>query len=195
MMPFRWCVLLCMQSTAKRTHTHSHSHILCCVHMITRASSTPSIDILCRLWWCGLHGCTHQKQHISIAPVIESKNEQNCSLIHMMKYNPLDGNCICLVLTFFVHTCMQRVLAAWIAFNVCLFSFAISMYDSVCVSGSEYRVHKFVLNLLSGWQRRLCNHQPAAAFDAWVLRFNIGSRTAPVEATPETTTIFFNQII
>lgn len=136
------------------------------------------------VWIARLH--SQRRTHISNAQVIKSKNEQNCSLIHMMKYNPLDGNCICFDLTFFVHTCM-RMLAAWIAFHVCLSHFW-SPLSSPSPAGCIC-VHKYVLNLLSGWQRRLRNHQSAAALDVWVLRFTIGSSNASNNNN------VFNQII
>lgn len=65
------------------------------------------------VWIARLH--SQRRTHISNAQVIKSKNEQNCSLIHMMKYNPLDGNCICFDLTFFrthMHAnacCLNRI--------------------------------------------------------------------------------------
>lgn len=96
---------------------------------------------------------THTKAHTGIPNirVITTKNEQNSSLIHMTKYNPFDGNCIRFVLTYFSYTCMY-IFAAWIAFHVCFFL--------ILRLRLRWYVHKYVLNLLSGWQRRwLCNHQ------------------------------------
>lgn len=124
----------------------------------------------------------HSQRHtFANAQVIKSKNEQNCSLIHMMKYNPLDGNCICFVLTFvYTHAC---------AHSCCLHrTFHVCLFRSPSPSPTEC-VHKYVLNLLSGWQRRLRNHQSAAALDVWVLRFNIGS------SSTSNNNNFFNQII
>lgn len=114
------------------------------------------------VWIARLH--SQRRTHISNAQVIKSKNEQNCSLIHMMKYNPLDGNCICFVLTFFVHTCM-RMLAAWIAFHVCLSHFwspssspspavhvCMNMYWTCWVDGNDgYVIISQQLHLMFGF--------------------------------------------
>lgn len=142
--PFRWCVFLCMHSTALA--------VLCtCDYTCVVDLFNWYIMQIVMVWIARLHSQRHT--HTSNAQVIKSKNEQNCSLIHMMEYNPLDGNCIWFVLTFFVYTytCMRILAAVRIAFHVCL-------SPSASPSAAVY-VHNYVLNLLSGWQRRLCNHQ------------------------------------
>lgn len=127
------------------------------------------------------------KAHISNVQVIKSKNEQNCSLIHMMKYNPLDGNCICFVLTFLCTTHMHAYTGCLNRISRMLFSFSFSVFGCMCihmywtcwVDGNDgYVIISQQLHLMFGFHVSTSAAAAAAAI-----------------ATQVTTHNFFNQII